>query len=952
MKAFARTAGSAVDIVLGALVLLTPLAFGSVEVWAIVALEVVILAVGALWLAGRAAGRSARPMTGIEVPVLLFLIVIGVQLVPLPRSVIRWVSPHLSTVYERVIPGYGRSSGDSESWLLQSGAAPSGAAETPASAAPALPLTYSRQDTLDRTILFAAYALLFLIVGDRFRDRVRFRRFVLWIVFVGMGVAILGIFQKLTWNGKVLWFRLPPSEERPFGPFVNPNHFAGYMELIVPLALGLLLTLLSRRAHFGYRLEQDDDLETRERQRRLGPLATGLEEPRRGLPWTAVQTGPKSVLLAFLLVLSIGSIVLSLSRGGFIATILAFALFARACVPPVLRSRIRPGAMTAIVVAGAILFSIAFWFGASWIAERAASPDAVKSESSYHDRAVAWSRTIDMFEDHAALGTGFGTYVTAFAAYSPPGSYAIWKEAHNEYLQLLAEVGLVGFLTALLALAIFGRRHFLPVVLDRNSPDRLLSLGLAMGIVSLLLHSLVDFSLQVPAVGFLFVVVAGLITARSLGSIAAPAPRTAMIAVGSILLVTATAACAIFGARRVMSQRLITVASRTGEPRAALARLDRATSLTPGRRESFSALGDRAVEIFDEEGLVPAGTAAGKQMLETADHAYRRVISLDPLTGWGWWGLGEVYARRSLLERLETVVDLSNLPSREEDLDRPARLSLASLRLAASLDTGNYKIQDEIAAVCEKAGLRAQALEAYRASARIMPRYGLHDWPPRASLPEDIYRAIARGMEESTVLQGVADPVDVQKELGEMAYLRGDLAEAERRYRLGLTQASSRLYREVLASQLGEVLRQEGKFAEAIPLLERTCDSRYSGWSAWLSLGQIRRSQGNRAAAIEAFGRAHDLAPDDEWPVYLLASELAEAGDRKRATLVLQEHMRTHPDSRNTRELLIRLLRDDARLDEAAAEADALAASEPSRPEYRQLAGEIHALIGTGRGVR
>jgi len=298
------------------------------------------------------------------------------------------------------------------------------------------------------------------------------------------------------------------------------------------------------------------------------------------------------------------------------------------------------------------------------------------------------------------------------------------------------------------------------------------------------------------------------------------------------------------------------------------------------------------------------------------------------------------------------VVDLSNLPRREEDLDRQARLSLASLRLAASLDTANYKIQEEIAAVYEKTGLRAQALEAYRASARIMPRYALHDWPPSAALSEDVYRAIVRGMDEAMVIEGIADPVDVQKEIGEMAYLRGDLAEAERRYRLGLTQAASRISQDVLASRLGEVLRQQGKLAEAIPLLERTCDSRSVGWSSWLSLGQIRRSQGNRPAAIVAFGRAHDLNPDDDWPVHLLASELAEAGDRKRATLVLQEHMRAHPDSRSIRELLIQLLRDDARLGEAAAEADALAASEPSRPEYRRLAGEIHALIGAEGSAR
>lgn len=954
-RALMDMAGRGADLVIAALVLLTPLAFGSVEGWAIVALETSILVAGALWLVARAAGRTRRPVTGIEVPVLLFLVVVAVQLAPWPRSVVRWVSPHLSSVYEQAIPGYGHGhSNDLESWLLENDAGPARTAPgEAASGGSALPLTYSRGDTVDHTVLFVAYALLFLIVADRFRDRGRFRRLTIWIVFVGMGIALIGIFQKLSWNGKVLWFRNPPSSERPFGPFINPNHFAGYMELIVPLALGLFLTLLSRRARFGYRMEHDDDIDSRELERRLGPLAAGLEGPRSGLPWTAVQTGPKSVLLGFLIVLSIGSIVLSLSRGGFIATLIAFSLFARAIVPPVLRSRIKPGAMTAIVAGGAIALSIGFWLGASKIAERAASPDAVKSESSYHHRAKVWSRTVDLFEDHAALGTGFGTYMTAFAAYSPPGAYEIWKEAHNEYLQLLAEVGLVGFLTALLALWIFGRKHFLPVVMNRNSPDRLLTLGLAMGIVSLFLHSFVDFNLQIPAVGFLFVVVAGLLVARSLGPEAeAPAPRRPLLATGAVLLAAAALVSGVLGTRRAMSEHLVRRASRTDDPRGALALLERAAFLTPGRRAAASALGDRALEIFDDETLGPPGGAQGEALLGKAESAYRRVIAMDPLTGWGWWGLGEIYARRSLLERLEKGIDLSNLPTKEEDLDRPARLSLAALRLAASLDTANYKIHEEIAAVYEKAGLQPQAIEAYRTSARIMPQYALHDWPPVTALTEDVYRAIARGMDEACGLQGVADPVDVQKELGEMAYLRGDLAEAERRYRLGLAGASSRIVIEVLTSRLGEVLRQEGKIAEAVPLLERTRESRIVGWSAWLSLGQIRASQGDRAGAIDAFSRAHAMAPDAEWPLHLLASELAEAGDRARATRVLKEHLQTHPGSADVRELLIQLLRDDARLDEAAVEADALAASEPSHPEYRRLAGEIRAQMETGGAAR
>src|SRR5207249_4652572 len=124
-----------------------------------------------------------------------------------------------------------------------------------AGAGRALPSSYSAEDTRHWITIFAVYALLFLVVADYFRDRARFRRMIVWIAFAGVGIAILAIFQKLTWNGKILWFREPGPSTHQFGPFVNPNHFAGYMELIVPLAVGLLLTLLSKHAQFGYRIE-------------------------------------------------------------------------------------------------------------------------------------------------------------------------------------------------------------------------------------------------------------------------------------------------------------------------------------------------------------------------------------------------------------------------------------------------------------------------------------------------------------------------------------------------------------------------------------------------------------------------------------------------------------------------------------------------------------------------
>jgi O-antigen ligase len=111
-----------------------------------------------------------------------------------------------------------------------------------------------------------------------------------------------------------------------------------------------------------------------------------------------------------------------------------------------------------------------------------------------------------MIGDFPITGSGFGTFREVFPRYLPRGSVFDWLQAHNDYLEVLLDGGIVALaLVAWLAVA-YGRR-LVRAVRSSRSPARL---GLALGIAALAAHAFVDFNHQIPANALLFVTLAAL----------------------------------------------------------------------------------------------------------------------------------------------------------------------------------------------------------------------------------------------------------------------------------------------------------------------------------------------------------------------------------------------------------------------------------------------------------
>ena len=119
------------------------------------------------WVASHAFGKSrARFGTGLEAPILLFMGIAILQIVPLPPAAISVLSPRASALYERTVPGYARAGGPNfDDWLLESDGTRARIAPVPLAGSKAVPVSYSPPLTWDRIRLFAAYALLFLLAA-------------------------------------------------------------------------------------------------------------------------------------------------------------------------------------------------------------------------------------------------------------------------------------------------------------------------------------------------------------------------------------------------------------------------------------------------------------------------------------------------------------------------------------------------------------------------------------------------------------------------------------------------------------------------------------------------------------------------------------------------------------------------------------------------------------------
>lgn len=146
------------------------------------------------------------------------------------------------------------------------------------------------------------------------------------------------------------------------------------------------------------------------------------------------------------------------------------------------------------------------------VVERVRTVTEKGKETSFNSRLVIWGGVAEMIEAHPLHGTGPGTFSTIFTQYQPPGFMSRYFMAHNDYLQFTSEVGILLIPIIVWMIIALYRKGFKKL----KNPSRLVrgaTLGAMTGVTAILIHSMVDFNLHIPANALLFTVLAAIVVA-------------------------------------------------------------------------------------------------------------------------------------------------------------------------------------------------------------------------------------------------------------------------------------------------------------------------------------------------------------------------------------------------------------------------------------------------------
>jgi O-antigen ligase len=318
-------------------------------------------------------------------------------------------------------------------------------------------------------LLWGAYLILVFLTVESFRTVEEGKRFAWFLAGLAFAVSLSAIVQHFTFNGKLYWFITLPRGDVPFGPFVNHNHFAGFLELALPPGLALLLF--------------------------------------SGVPWE------KRVLLWLFTIVPIGALLLSASRGGIFGFLFGFLML---CVFAGVFAKRKHAVMIAGLVV-ALSGIVIVWLGARHTIARFEQM-TLASEMGPDGRLTFYQGAWRICLSHPWTGTGVGTFETAYPRYETEYSgNMIVNHAHDDYLELLADTGLAGGICILAFIVLLYWRGLANLRAAETRPLRAIVAGSLASCSALLLHSVVDFNFHIPSNALLFLLLAFLATSQMIG---------------------------------------------------------------------------------------------------------------------------------------------------------------------------------------------------------------------------------------------------------------------------------------------------------------------------------------------------------------------------------------------------------------------------------------------------
>jgi O-antigen ligase len=390
---------------------------------------------------------SIESVSAMDAALIACLAIVALQLLPLPGAARAWLSPHRSEVAGALF----------------------------FTTNPGGPLTLHPAATAGALAAGVALLLMFVSARALFERQQGLRHVCRGVAWVGFLLAAGAFLQRALTPSLIYGMWRPadlPSNILPWGPFINRNDFAAWLVMAIPLTIGYVMM-------------------------RIGSVQTGGS---RRLDWGAVLDARMMLLIAASCLMT-GAVLASLSRSGIVSVAIALGAFvglagSRAGRAPA--SKLAVGVLMLVVAAGSY---------ANLPALLARMNETLPS--GFGGRFVVWGETWPIVRDFAGTGVGVGAFERAMLVYQQSNRLMFFNHAHNEYLQVLAEGGLL--LGAAAAVAVVAgvaaaARH----LREDRSAVYWARVGAICGLIGLAGQSVWDTSLRLPANAVLFTILAAI----------------------------------------------------------------------------------------------------------------------------------------------------------------------------------------------------------------------------------------------------------------------------------------------------------------------------------------------------------------------------------------------------------------------------------------------------------
>ena len=418
-----------------------PLPFGGDVPWAVFVFECATFILALLHLTrslkgtDKGLGKNRLPLS-LKACLWIFIAVTAFQLVPFSAAVLRFISPRTASTYGEL---------GIEGWR---------------------PLSFAGWLSLSDIVKYLFFFLFAFFVFRYVRTRKRAKIFGIVLLASGVFQAFYGLLEYFGGTEKIFKFKRSYHLGSATGTYINRDHFAGLLEMLFPLALGYLLA----KANF-FRLKKGLTLKEK-------------------IVWFSQERLQKAIIFGLIAVIIGLGIVFSRSRSGifiFVATIFLMSVALSTGDPG------RRPVRLVRTVAWIVVFA-AIMIGIRPVIERFTSQSLAKES-----RFMYYSNTLKYISAFPLTGTGLHSFVQIYPIFEVKFEKGILDHAHNDYLEILAESGVVGG-GALIVFSFAGVGWIFAKWAKRKDPFvRGIVLGSLVGVIALLLHSFTDFNLRIPA---------------------------------------------------------------------------------------------------------------------------------------------------------------------------------------------------------------------------------------------------------------------------------------------------------------------------------------------------------------------------------------------------------------------------------------------------------------------